>query len=90
MDQIRGKDISFTCYKLEDSTEQMYSKMQEAYGSDGVFTFVDLRKILQENRQHGHVSSSSGFVKSRMSEEMSGDIDYRYRDRLSRRSLSDL
>ena len=88
MDQIRGKDISFTCYKLEDSTEQMYSKMQEAYGSDGVFTFVDLRRVLQQNRQRGHASSTSKFVKSKLSAEMSADIDYRYRTSSSSKSSS--
>lgn len=88
MDQIRGKDISFTCYKLENSTEQMYSKMQAAYGSDGVFTFVDLRRVLQQNRQLGHGSSTSKFVKSKLSAEMSADIDYRYRTSSSSKSSS--
>jgi len=61
--QIRAKDISFTCYKLDDSTEQMYSKIKETYGEGGVFTFVDMRGILQQNALLGHHSSSSDFVK---------------------------
>lgn len=78
MRQVREKDISFTCYKLENSTEKMYSVIKEAYGEGGVFTFVDLRGILQQNQELGYHSATSDYVKHAYAHEVALDLDYRY------------
>jgi hypothetical protein len=76
--KVREEEISLTCYKLEDDTERMFRKIQAAYGEGGVFTFVDLRRVLEENIEQGFHSKTSEYVQEKYYESVAADLDYRF------------